>query len=159
MNLPLNAWIVAALVAIAATPALAEGSGIQVTHAWSRATVGSGGNGVVYLTIENTGAQVERIVAVSTPVARRASVHETVRRDGMMQMLPTPDLEIAPESRLELKPGGLHVMLMGLHGPIVQGSRFPLMIRFERAGVVQVEVVAGSVGALEPPDPSDAAEE
>ena len=140
-------------------PALPGEDEIQVTRAWSRATVGDGGNGVVYLTIENTSAQVERIVAVSTPVAKRASVHETVHRDGMMQMVPTPSLEIAPASRLELKPGGLHVMLMGLRAPIVQGSRFPLTIRFERAGLVRVEVVAGSVGALDAPDPSDAGEQ
>jgi copper(I)-binding protein len=155
----LNACILAALIAFAPPTALAGENEIRVTRAWSRATVGSGGNGVVYLTIENTSGQVERIAAVSTPVAVRASVHETVRRDGMMQMLPTPNLEIAPASRLELKPGGLHVMLMGLRAPIVQGSRFPLTIRFERAGVVEVEVVAGSVGALDAPDPSDTGQE
>ena len=39
-----------------------------------------------------------------------------------------------------LKPGGLHVMLMDLKKPLESGSKFPLTLKFERAGEVTVEV-------------------
>lgn len=152
MSKSLKRWLLTALAALALQPAFAGSAEIQITRAWSRASVGSGGNGVVYLTIENTGTQIERVVSVATPIAKHASLHKTVEEDGMVRMLPVPNLEIAPTSWIVFEPGGLHVMLMGLRAPIEAGSRFPLTVRFEKVGPIETEVVAGSVGALAYPD-------
>ncbi len=151
MRNPLSPWVVGVIATLALHSPVAMAAGIQVTEAWSRATVGTGA-GVIYLTIENTGAQAERVVSASTPIAKRASLHETVRKDGTMQMRPAKNLEIAPGSQLVFAPGGLHVMLMGLESPIAEGSRFVLTLRFEHAGAVDVEVIAGGMGALGPPN-------
>ncbi|MCP4004257.1 MAG: copper chaperone PCu(A)C [bacterium] len=151
--------ILSAFVAITLISSLAcvsPQAGILVAKAWSRETVGSGGAGIVYLTIENRGTHTERIVSLSTPVAAQASVHETVHSGGMVEMNSRPDLEIPPGSHVSFEPGGLHVMLMGLHAPLARGSRFPLTIQFERAGSIQVEVQTGSIGAAGHPDASDA---
>ncbi len=55
---------------------------LEVTSAWSRATVGSAAPGVVYLTIENHGPQADRLLSLATPIARHASLHETIREGG-----------------------------------------------------------------------------
>lgn len=131
-------------------PASAGEGQLEVTNAWSRATVGSSAPGVVYLTIENHSPQADRLLSLSTPIARHASLHETVREGGMMHMRPVEHLEIPPRASVSFEPGGLHVMLMNLRSGIEAGDHFRLTIRFEKRGAVEVDVVAGSVGALAP---------
>ena len=123
---------------------------LEVTGAWSRATVGSSAPGVVYLTIENHSPQADRLLSLSTPIARHASLHQTIREGGMMHMRSVEQLEIPPGSSVSFEPGGLHVMLMGLRSSIEAGDHFPLTIRFEKRGAVEVDVAAGTVGALAP---------
>ncbi len=128
-----------------------ERSGLQIERPWARATVGSGGNGVVYLTISNSLDEPARLVSVSTPIAERASIHESVRDNGMLHMRAVGVLEIAPHTSVALEPGGLHVMLMKLKTPIREGERFPLELRFEKREAIRVEVMASGIAALEPP--------
>jgi copper(I)-binding protein len=61
-------------------------------------------------------------------------------------------LTIAPGTAALLKPGGDHVMLMGLKQPLKEGESFPLILTFEKAGDVQVTVKvekAGATGAMD----------
>ena len=69
-------------------------------------------------------------------------------RDGdVMRMRPVQDIVIAPGQTVELRPGGLHIMMIGLSAAMNQGSRVPLTLRFERAGEVQVELAVEAAGA------------
>jgi copper(I)-binding protein len=61
-------------------------------------------------------------------------------------------IDIAAQATVELKPGGLHVMLIGLKQPLHESNRFPLTLTFERAGSVELEVQVGKAGAMGPPD-------
>jgi len=49
----------------------------------------------------------------------------------------------------ELQPGGFHVMLMGLTGPLEEGGHFPVTLTFERAGTVTVDVAVQAAGAMD----------
>jgi hypothetical protein len=71
---------------------------------------------------------------------------------GVMRMRSAGALTLAPNARIAMKPGGMHIMLMGLTAPLRPGTRLPLTLRFERAGNVQVSLPvlpSGSSGPKE----------
>ncbi|HYB10001.1 MAG TPA: copper chaperone PCu(A)C [Alphaproteobacteria bacterium] len=122
---------------------------LLIARPWARASVAS--NGVVYFTITNGGPQADRLIAVSTPVAKSAELHTTIEMaNGAVDMAPLADAEIAQGKPVEFRPGGNHVMLMGLSRPLKKGERFPMTLTFEHAGAVTVEVRIEAVGAMAP---------
>lgn len=140
------------LVLLATTHASADGQvgELEIERPWARATPTAARNGVAYMTIRNRGSEADQLVSVKTPVAESASVHETVKHDGMMTMRPVARLVIDPGKSAVLEPGGLHIMLMGLHEPLERGQTFSLTLRFERAGAIEVELSAAAIGARGP---------
>jgi copper(I)-binding protein len=65
-----------------------------------------------------------------------------------MKMRELPDgIAVPAQQTVELKPGGLHVMLMGLKHPLVEGETFPLTLEFEHAGTLEVEVTIAGIAA------------
>jgi copper(I)-binding protein len=138
-----------AALALAAMPASAHdytAGDIAILHPWTRAA-GANGNGAGYLRLRNGGGQPDRLLSAATPAARVAELH-TMERDGdVMRMRPVRDIPIAPGTTVELRPGGFHIMMIGLTAPMQQGGRVPLTLRFERAGEVQVELAVEAAGA------------
>jgi copper(I)-binding protein len=123
---------------------------LVVAQAWARATTPTAAAGAAYLTVRNTGAVPDRIVALEAPVAGQAMAHET-RQDGdVVRMTAASPLTIPPGGTLTLQPGGTHVMLMDLKGGLKPGQEFPLTVTFEKAGTVTVPVKVGRPGALGP---------
>ncbi|WP_051229495.1 copper chaperone PCu(A)C [Paludibacterium yongneupense] len=128
---------IAALILATAT-ASAAAAAINAT-AWARAIPGD--NGAAYLTLENTGQQPLRLLAVHGDRAMDIALHEHVNDNGVMRMRPLANgLLLAPHQRIVMAPGGLHVMLMGLHAPLQAGEHFPLTLHFDRGEDVKVEV-------------------
>jgi periplasmic copper chaperone A len=137
-----------AIALFAVSPAAAQQNPtVAVDHAWARATPGASTESVVYLRIVNRAAAADRLVAVTTPVAASAAVHETKMDHGMMMMRPVPALEVPAGGTIELAPGGDHIMLTGLNGKLQAGATFPLLLRFARAGEVRVNVIVERAGA------------
>lgn len=113
------------------------------------------GSGAVYFTVVNTTGADDRLLAVTSPAAERAELHAMVEHDGMMRMEPFQDgMPVPAGERTELAPGGRHVMLMGLTGPLAVGDTVELTLRFETAGertlsatvVADPETAAGEAG-------------
>jgi copper(I)-binding protein len=65
-----------------------------------------------------------------------------------MKMRPVEAIDIAPGQRIALKPGGFHLMLMGLAAPLAEGDSFPVTLTFEKAGSVEVEVKVAAAGSM-----------
>lgn len=136
-------WLVAALVAALAGVGAAHAGELRVEGAWARPTPPGISRTAVYLHIHNIGSAEERLVAVSSAVAGRTEVHETVMRDGMMEMRPLAlPLAIPPGGTFSFRPGGAHVMLLALKAPIARGAQVPLTLRFARAGELRIEAEA-----------------
>ena len=68
-----------------------------------------------------------------------------------MKMRPVGALELRPGAPTVLKPGGLHIMLMGVKAPLRQGETFPLTLTFEGAGRREVSATVGAVAAMKAP--------
>jgi copper(I)-binding protein len=119
---------------------------IVVENAWARATPPMAKTGVVYLTIVDHGP-ADKLVAVATPVAGMAHLHETTMNGDVMQMRPVDGLNVSAKATVTLAPGGLHVMLMELKKPLKQGDSFPLALTFQHAGTLNVTVAVQGMGA------------
>ena len=135
---------VAAFLSIA-TAAFAQTGQLEISNAWARATPAKAENGVAYLTIRSP--TPDRLVSVSSPVAKKAELH-TMSMEGMvMKMRPLAGLDIAAGQPVTLKPGGEHIMLLGLSEPLREGQSFPLTLTFEKAGMREVTVAVEKPGA------------
>lgn len=121
-----------------ALPAFA--ADIRVEDAWARASLGQARNGAAYMIVHATGAQPDRLIAATSPVAGKVELHNHIMVGNVAQMRPVDAIEIVPGSPTVLQPGGLHVMLLDLRGPLQAGQSFPVTLRFERAGEVQIQV-------------------
>ena len=129
-----------------ATAALAQSGPIQIDHPWARASTGP--TGAVYMTIKNTGAADDKLVAAATPVARQAQLHIDIDDNGIMKMRPLKAIEVKANSQATLKPGGMHIMLVGLKRRLKAGESFPLTLTLEHAGKLDVTVVVEKAGAM-----------
>jgi copper(I)-binding protein len=119
----------------------AEGSGLRVEEAWARPAMAAPGTGAVFMRLVNDGPQADRLLAGQTDVAAVVEIHETVLEGEVMKMQMLPEgLEIPAGDEVALRPGGYHVMLIGVRDDLEIGQRFELDLQFERAGTVTFEV-------------------
>ncbi len=86
------------------------------------------------------GPAADRLLAVSADIAQSVELH-TMRMDGdVMRMRQLDSVDVPAKQSVEFKPGGMHVMLIGLKTPLKVGNSFPMTLRFEKAGSVSVNV-------------------
>ncbi len=143
------ALLAAALVSNLAAAADYSLGDLAIHKPWARASIGQAQAGAAYVTVMNKGSLPDRLIAVEGEVANRVELHNHMMDGGVMKMRPVKAIEVAPGEPAVLKPGGLHIMLMGLKAPLVKGESFPLTLVFERAGRVEIEVSIGEGTAME----------
>ena len=124
---------------------------LEVEDAWSRASTPMVETGAVYLTIVNDGQRSRRLVAVRSGNAASITIHETLHENGMTRMARRDSLPIEAGSTLRLIPGGIHLMMLNLHAPLVEGDQFDLILKFDHGEEVSVPVNVGAIGQLTPP--------
>lgn len=128
----------------------AEGPQIEVENAWARPSPRMAGAGAAYMVIKNTGNETDRLVAGETPAAEVVELHESfMDENDVMKMRPVEGgfIEVPAGGEAELRPGGLHIMLIRLAEPLENGQTIPLTLSFEKSGEIEIEVVV----ADEPP--------
>ena len=131
----------AALALAAALPAAAaeppgprQAPRIAVEQAWIRAQPDTGEMTAGYLTMVNSGDAPAVVVGVECRGIGMTRLHESVERQGMIRMVARDSLVVPPRGRLELRPRGLHLMLMRLARPLAGGERVGCRLRL-RGGV------------------------
>lgn len=118
---------------------------ITVEHAWARATPAAAKTSAAYMTLANAGA-ADKLIAASSDVAKDIQIHSMITEAGVMKMREVKSVDVSANGKTELKPGGYHIMLIGLPDGLKEGSKFPLKLKFEKAGEVTVTVVAEKGG-------------
>jgi hypothetical protein len=131
----------------------AKAAGMVVEQAWARASITS--NGAAYVSIRNTGKTTDQLIGVLTPVAKRAELHTHLMDKGIMRMRPLKAIEVSPGAPAVMRPGGDHIMLMGLTHKLKRGERFPITLRFAKAGEVTVMATVAGPGARGPAKGAD----
>jgi hypothetical protein len=146
--------------AVGAT-ALAQARMIQASDAWARrapamghagmdkmdkmdkmggkSQTGGGGNGAVYVTLSNSGSQSDSLVSAASDAAQTVELHEVKNEGGVMKMRPVPRIEVPAGGNVELRPGGYHIMLLGLKHDLKVGEKVPVTLKFERGGELHIE--------------------
>ncbi|MCC9597011.1 MULTISPECIES: copper chaperone PCu(A)C [unclassified Rubrivivax] len=121
----------------------ARAGDLAIDHPYATPTPAGLATGAVYFrTIENRGRTADRLLGASTPRAERVEIHRSTMDGDVMRMRAVPALELPAGAGVRLRHGeaGAHLMLFGLSAPLRDGERFPLTLRFEHAGSVEVNV-------------------
>ncbi len=118
-------FVAGVALAILAAPASAQ---VVVKDAWVRGTVPGQRATGAFMQIQSAGDA--SLVAVATPAAKAAEIHTMIHEGGMMKMRPVDSLALPAGKTVELKPGGYHVMLLDLTGPLKDGDSVPVVLTF-----------------------------
>ena len=127
-----------------------ESGPLVVSHPWARASAPTARNGAAYMRIESAPGAKDRLLGARSPVAETVEIHETTVTDGIARMRRVLEIGIASDHPVDLAPGGMHMMLLGLKSPLKEGDLFPLILTFEKAGDVAVDVIVEAPGAMGP---------
>lgn len=138
--------LAAALLLPALAFGQADGAKLQVEGAWSRRAAmmkgdsggGGSGNGAVYALLVNSGNAPDALVGVTSDASATAEIHETYRHMNMMMMRPVKKIDVPAGGKVELKPGGYHVMLLNLKRDLKAGDSIEVTLQFEKAGKIPV---------------------
>jgi len=121
--------------------------GITLTSPWTRAVANAGGVGAGYGTIANGQEKADVLLGGSSDAAERVELHETsINAEGVASMKKVDNAEIAPGKSIELKPGGMHLMFIGLKAPLKEGETLKAKLKFKNAGDVDVEFPVKAAG-------------
>ena len=112
---------------------------VEVVAAWARPTAPGAKVGGAFMTIIG-GQSADRVVSASSPAAAALELHTHVMNDGVAQMRAVSGIDVPAKGKVELKPGGLHIMLINLQAPLKAGDKIPLTLRFEKAGERTIKV-------------------
>jgi copper(I)-binding protein len=125
---------------------------LTIGHPWSRATPGGAKVAGGYLTITNNGSAPDRLVSATVgAVSDRVEIHEMAMNNGIMTMRQLQaGVTVAPGKTVAFAPGGYHLMLMGLKGPLKEGDRLKATLTFEKAGTIDVTINVEGIGAQHP---------
>lgn len=146
----------AALIAAALPSAavLAHGykaGALSIAHPWSRQTAPGQTVGGGFLVVTNSSARDDKLVSVTSPAAAEVQLHTMSMDGGVMRMRQvTGGLTVPAHGKLELKPGGYHVMFLGLKAPLALGAKVPATLTFQRAGKVTVEFAVEPITSTGP---------
>ncbi len=138
----LTLTLLAAFAAGGARPHDFKAGDLVIDHPYAVPTVDGARTGAVYFrTLRNNGRLPDRLLGARTPAAASVEIHRSTMDGDVMRMRAIDALDLPAGVRLMLQEaGGTHLMLIGLRAPLVEDQRFPITLRFERAGEREVMV-------------------
>ena len=127
-----------------------NGTTIVVSDPWVRSAGGAMGNmgqegemskpnGGAFMVIKDPGRELDRLVKAESDIADAVEIHKTEMVDDVMKMSPVDSIEIPAGDKVELKPGGYHVMFIGLNQVLKTGDKVKITLTFEKAGSQTIE--------------------
>jgi copper(I)-binding protein len=95
--------------------------------------------------IENKGA-ADQLISASSPASGEVQLHEMAMEGNVMKMRQVKELIVPAGGSVELKPGGLHLMLINIKAPLTAGETVPVKLKFAKAGEVEVKMLVNAMG-------------
>lgn len=141
---PLAAVAALTLAAGLSTSALAAGAAgvaeaISVVDPYVRmAPPGAMATGA-FMVIKNGGDKDAKLVKVENTIAKVAELHTHINEGGVMKMRPVAAIDVKAKGEATLQPGGLHIMLIDLKGPMKEGDKVALTLGFADGSSKQVD--------------------
>ena len=131
---------IALVILLLAQLAWAGDQVIRINDPWVREAPPNAPTSAAYMIIENLSARQQTLTSVTSSAFASVMIHQTVNRDGMMQMEHKSQLEIAAKGKVVLAPGGYHLMLMGPKKNIIVGDKVALSLKFAEGEEMVIEV-------------------
>lgn len=137
-----NRIVISTLAALLSMPALAfgqaDGGNLQVEEAWARRAAmlqgGSGsGNSAVYALLVNAGNTPDTLIGAKSDAAATTEIHESYRDMGMIMMREVKKIDVPAGNKVEMKPGGYHLMLLNLKRDLRAGETNGVTLEFEKS--------------------------
>ncbi|WP_455476045.1 copper chaperone PCu(A)C [Bartonella sp. B17] len=141
-----------AFITLPATAHQYKVGNIEIIDPWTRETpkgikVSSG-----YLYIINHGNTPDRLIAVSANNVETTEIHSVAVANNIMKMKKMHEgIEIPGNGEATLKPGGNHIMFMGISKPFKKGNKISAKLTFEKAGTIDIYFEVSTLGATYPP--------
>lgn len=123
----------------------ASASGFSVEDAYIRAMPPGRNATAAYLSVTNNHAKACSIIGGSASIAAKLEVHQQLMSDGMMKMRPVTAVAVAAGDTLELRPGGFHLMLLGIDAELVPGESHKMSLQTEDCGAIELTAVVRSL--------------
>ena len=101
-----------------------------------------------FMTLTNQDKVEHFVISASSDVASNVELHMHTMQDGMMRMRQVAHFHLQPGKSTILKPGGLHIMLMGLKQPLVEGTTIQITLAFSDGSNKIVDVPVKSLSAM-----------
>jgi copper(I)-binding protein len=120
---------------------------IHIGHPYVRPTMPGQTSGAAYLSLKNNGRTTDKLISITSPVARSVEIHTMSMEGNVMKMREAPDIELKPSALVEMKPGhGFHIMLIGIQAPLKTGDKIPLTLTFEKSGKAEISALVEDKG-------------
>lgn len=121
---------------------------VAISAPWSRATVPSAKTAAVFATFTNTGTEDRAITAATSAACARVELHtHVVNADGTAAMVPQERIPLPAGEPTLLKPGGLHLMLIDLNAPLVEGQKVEIQVTLDDGSTLAVTAPIGPITA------------
>ena len=122
---------------------------IEIKEAWAEAVPPTSSLTAAYMVIENRGNEDDRLLKVVSRVSDYAEIHATsVDEKGVAKMKKIEAIAIPAGKVVEIKPGGYHIMLIGLRKPLKEGYKVALNLQFEKSGIIKVQAEVKSMTGM-----------
>ncbi len=122
----------------------AKAGDLELTAGFTKAMLPGQPVGGGFVVIKNTGSTDDVLVAAASDVADHVELHEMAMENDVMKMRPVKDgIPVPAGATVELKPGGLHMMFMGVKEPFVEGGTVKVTLTFKNAGSVDLVLPVG----------------
>jgi copper(I)-binding protein len=122
---------------------------LKIEHPMARATVPAQKMSGGFMKIENDGTAADKLISASSSVSKSMELHTMSMDNNVMRMREVKAIDLPAKSKVELRPGGLHLMFIDLNKQLKAGDIIPVKLKFEKAGEVEVKF---QVMGNKPPD-------
>ena len=116
------------------------GTDVEAHDYWARAAL-KDGTSAVYMLLHNHTSADDAIIGASSDVAEAVEIHlSQMKADGTMEMIPQESIALPAEGEVEFKPGGYHVMLIGLKKDLNKGDQITVTLHFKNHADITLTV-------------------
>ena len=123
----------------------AQADNIEVNNPFAREVPPGAPASASFMTLKNSSNETIKITSADSAVSKVVELHTHTNDNGVMRMRQIPFIEIPANGTTELKPGGLHIMLIGPHEPLKKGQTVKVTLQFEDGSQKQVSMPVKSI--------------
>ncbi|MDP1540805.1 MAG: copper chaperone PCu(A)C [Moraxellaceae bacterium] len=142
-----RSFFLAGLLLIVSPPGFAQ---VSVEDAWIREVPPGSPAAAVFMVISNASDKVVRVISMTSPIAKRVEWHDMKRDNGLMRMTQRKVIELPANGRVQLQPGGSHVMLLDMNNAPAPGGKVPVIFSLDNGQQLTVNAVVRKTDLRQP---------